>query len=145
MTRRLSHVGFLTRVIVPLALLALHLAVAIEPVRGACTGCQLPLSGILTRSTPSLVSSNGVFALGFFPSSTGDGFGFGIWYAQLTSLGFQTVVWMPHRDLKLSGGAFLQLSAGGVLQLFETASNDPQPVWTSGNNFVSHRSRTYYL
>ncbi|KAG0621960.1 hypothetical protein M758_3G061800 [Ceratodon purpureus] len=132
MTTRLRHVGFFTRVMLPLALLA----VAIEPVRGACTRCQLPLSGILTRSTPNLVSSNGVFALGFFPSSTGDGFGFGIWYAQLTSLGYQTVVWMPQRDIKLSGGANLQLSAGGVLQLFETASSTPQPVWTSGNHFA---------
>ena len=137
MTTGLSSVGFRTWVTLPLALLVLHLAAtAIEPVRGACAGCQLPLSGTLTPRAAPLVSSNGAFALGFF--SANGVFGFGIWYAQLVSLGFQTVVWMPRRDLTLSGAAFVQLSPGGVLQLFEIVDSALQPVWTSGNDFVSH-------
>lgn len=131
--RRRKHVEFLT---------GLLLAALIQSV-AAATSNQLPISAILRPNTASLVSSNGIFALGFFPSSSGAGFGFGIWYAQLTSLGLQTVVWMPRRDLKLSDQSYVQLSpAGGVLNLIETVNSAPQLVWTSGNYLVSRNNLT---
>lgn len=100
---------------------------------------SLALSGTLSR-TQTLVSSNGIFALGFFPSSSKGGgvFGFGIWYAQLTSLGFLTVVWVPQRDAKFGKEANLRLGQDGILESFD-GGGQQQAVWTSGNSPVRRR------
>ena len=138
---RLKHIECLTRLILPLSLLNLVIqAVHGElnlPVQG--TSSQLPLSSILKPNSPSLVSGNGTFALGFFSSSNNPGrFGLGIWYNVQISAGNQTVVWMLQRNANLSDDASLGLSGSGVLQLIDTMNGNPQLLWTSGNNLVSY-------
>ncbi|KAG0561366.1 hypothetical protein KC19_9G059300 [Ceratodon purpureus] len=134
---RLKHIECLTRLILPLSLLNLVIqAVHGElhlPVQG--TSSQLPLSSILKPNSPSLVSGNGTFTLGFFSSSNNPGrFGLGIWYNVQISAGNQTVVWMLQRNANLSDDASLGLSGSGVLQLIDTMNGNPQLLWTSGNN-----------
>ncbi|KAG0582982.1 hypothetical protein KC19_3G099500 [Ceratodon purpureus] len=142
---RLHHdVNFLTWLILRLTLFAFLFATVIQPVRGTLvmpvqgTISQLTLSSsaILKTNSPSLVSSNGIFALGFFTSSSSaTRFGLGIWYNIQLPAGIQTVVWMPQPDVNLSDAASLQLLPSGVLQLTDAVQGTrDQLVWSSSNN-----------
>ncbi|KAK3162141.1 hypothetical protein QOZ80_1BG0085980 [Eleusine coracana subsp. coracana] len=77
----------------------------------------------------TLISSKGLYALGFFsPSGADDGRTYlGIWYANIP--GPMTVVWVANRqDPVLNSPAVLQLSAGGRLVILD-GKNDT--VWSS--------------
>ncbi|CAH9133673.1 unnamed protein product [Cuscuta epithymum] len=82
-----------------------------------------PLAGNQT-----LVSSGGVFELGFFTPRGSDKIYVGIWYKQIKE---KTVVWVANRDGPLSdSGGILKIGDDGNLYLLDDAGNS---TWSTGS------------
>ncbi|XP_028797563.1 G-type lectin S-receptor-like serine/threonine-protein kinase At4g27290 [Neltuma alba] len=96
------------------------------------------LDGI-TRSQPlrdgeTLVSSVGVFAMGFFSPGKSKNRYLGIWYNRISPL---TVVWVANREAPISDGSgILVLNDLGVLAL---ADGTNRTVWLSNNSIMAEK------
>ncbi|XP_078157046.1 receptor-like serine/threonine-protein kinase SD1-8 isoform X1 [Carex rostrata] len=90
-----------------------------------CSTDTLTLNSSLT-SNETLVSSGGVFTLGFFPSGSNQYLG--IWFTNMVQ---QTIVWVANRDKPIpdSTGVLFLNSTGSNLQLQITSSN--KVLWSS--------------
>ncbi|VFQ88976.1 unnamed protein product [Cuscuta campestris] len=92
-----------------------------------------PLSGNQT-----LVSSDGIFELGFFTPGGSGKFYVGIWYKQIRD---KTVVWVANRDAPLPGSdGILKIGEDGNLYLL--AENGGNSTWSSSSQPAAEKKKT---
>ena len=88
-------------------------------------------STILSNET--LQSPGAVFEVGFYTGALPNVHTLAIWYASPV---VKTVVWMADRSMNLTSSAYLTLSAGGELQVYD-GSPTVRLMWTSKTATVS--------
>ncbi|KAI9075605.1 hypothetical protein K1719_042405 [Acacia pycnantha] len=95
--------------------------------------------GNFIRDGETLVSSNGVFELGFFSPGSSNLRYLGIWYRKSPS----TVFWVANRNTSINndnGKGLLRLNNQGVLLLLDAKNNT---MWSSDNSSPSTRIKAY--
>lgn len=96
-----------------------------------------PASSLALNSTilsnETLRSPGAVFEVGFYTGTLPTVHTLAIWYASPV---VKTVVWMADRSMSLTSSAYLTLSAGGELQVYD-GSPTPRLMWTSNTATVS--------
>lgn len=84
-------------------------------------------------SNETLQSPGAVFEVGFYTGTLPTAHTLAIWYASPV---VKTVVWMADRSMSLTSNAYLALSAGGDLQVYD-GSPTPRLMWTTNTATVS--------
>ncbi|GLJ50682.1 hypothetical protein SUGI_1079760 [Cryptomeria japonica] len=98
------------------------------------SGDTLLLGNSLTGNQ-TIMSKNGVFALGFFSSKGTNNWYIGIWYAQISE---KTIVWVANRDNPVGGmPGVLQFWSDGHLRLFDSKGLS---VWSTDNGLNGSRA-----
>lgn len=96
-----------------------------------------PASSLALNSTilsnETLQSPGAVFEVGFYTGTLPNVHTLAIWYASPV---VKTVVWMADRSMNLTSSAYLTLSAGGELQVYD-GSPTVKLMWTSKTATVS--------
>nr|XP_043620117.1 G-type lectin S-receptor-like serine/threonine-protein kinase At4g27290 [Erigeron canadensis] len=93
------------------------------------------------RDGDTLVSTTGIFELGFFKTDNSENKYLGIWYKKIS---VQTVVWVANRDRPIPAGAstpVFKIADQGTLVLL----NNKSKIWSSGTTMNASRNATAKL